>query len=559
MFRHPSSNWKWGTVPVTKLRRRLIASSKTLTLIIAVLIFASLSTMIIHPGTAHADTDCSPNGVALSGSSWLGGGGVNVCNHPGDGSHYCLTVAGAPGDAHCPAGYVWSGDKWQCVELVNRLYLTKGWIKATWYGNGNSLINNLPNGLTKQNNGSISYVNPGDVITLNYGANGHAGIINKIDSNGTIHIVNQNATLNCSVYIDSGSLSTGNAHYHMNAWIGYSVQAIIHAPYSTNPSTPTAVSRDSSDMAVFYNDGNSNLVNWSWNATTGWAKQQWADSGGILGQPAVVSRTTDSIDVFYTTGQHKLIHKGWTSSAGWAYFDVLLSSDVAGDPTVTARDSGDMQIFYRTLEGDIKSIYWSSVTGWNTNPQQLYVGAATTDPYAVSRGSGSMEVFFGKNNGNIVHLGWTPTYGWVTQDWSTNSTSSLPSKPTAVTYNGGGDMATYFQENNGYVGGESWDWQTGWSGQNWAAQLVGNPSAVPGVSNTVDDFYRETGGNIVDRYLSGGSWATTNIVGAGSANGNPYAITRGTANEEVFYWKGTSLMDANWNTTSHSWSASRIN
>src|SRR5947209_12320082 len=115
MFRQLSSNWKWGTVPVTKFRRRLVVSSKTLTLIIAVLILASLSPMIIHPGTAHADTNCSPNGVALSGSNWLGGGGVNVCNHPGDGSHYCLTVAGAPGDAHCPAGYVWSGDKWQCV------------------------------------------------------------------------------------------------------------------------------------------------------------------------------------------------------------------------------------------------------------------------------------------------------------------------------------------------------------------------------------------------------------------------------------------------------------
>jgi CHAP domain len=325
------------------------------------------------------------------------------------------------------------------------------------------------------------------------------------------------------------------------------------------PSTPSAVSRSGSDMAVFYNDGNSNLVNWSWSANTGWTKQQWADPGGIIGQPAVVSRTSDTMDVFYTTGQHKLIHKGWWANTGWVYFDVLLSGDVAGDPTAIARDSGHIQVFYRTLEGEIKSISWvynSSGGTWNTNPQNLYPSGAATDPYAVTRSSNSMEVFFGNSSGNIVHLGWSSTYGWVTQSWATNS--PVKNKPTAIVRNGGGDMSSYYRMNNGNVGEEAWDWQYSWSGQYWTAQIVGSPSATAGVHNVIDDFYRETGGNIVDRYFTGTGWYTTNIVGSGGATSDPFAITRGTTSQEVFYWNGSKLMDANWNTTSHSWSTAQI-
>src|SRR5260370_42451253 len=75
-----------ATHTVTEYTRRTIAFTKLSTVSIG-LITASLVPMIAFSGTAHADTDCSPNGVAKSGSSWsLSGGGVNICNHPGDGS-----------------------------------------------------------------------------------------------------------------------------------------------------------------------------------------------------------------------------------------------------------------------------------------------------------------------------------------------------------------------------------------------------------------------------------------------------------------------------------------
>ena len=126
--------------------------------------------------------------------------------------------------------------------MVNRLYLTKGWTTANWYGNGggsDGLIYHLPSNLSTaaQFNGSISYINPGDVITLNYGTFGHAGIINSV-SGTTYNILNQNAQLNSSAVL-SGSLSGGTGTLNMNAWVGYTVQGVIHAP--TSPINPLRI------------------------------------------------------------------------------------------------------------------------------------------------------------------------------------------------------------------------------------------------------------------------------------------------------------------------------
>jgi hypothetical protein len=78
--------------------------------------------------------------VELAGEDWLDGLGVDVKSN-GDkaGNTWgasCVAVPNAPGGSGCDSGYVFAGDKWQCVELVNRLYLTRGWISTRWTGNG---------------------------------------------------------------------------------------------------------------------------------------------------------------------------------------------------------------------------------------------------------------------------------------------------------------------------------------------------------------------------------------------------------------------------------------
>lgn len=180
---------------------------------------------MIAPAPIRAATDCSPDGIRYAGGNWLSGSGVNVCNFGGGGSNYAQNVNGVS---------TLTGYKWQCVEMVNRLYLLRGWITAFWQGNGNTLINNIPAGLTKQNNGSLSYINPGDVITMDDESNGHAAVVNSITVSGgttTINIINQNSLeIGSSAAMISGSLANGNAKLEMNGWERYEVQAIIHRP-----------------------------------------------------------------------------------------------------------------------------------------------------------------------------------------------------------------------------------------------------------------------------------------------------------------------------------------
>jgi len=115
--------------------------------------------------------------VLISGSAWLGGQGVDVrSNGPNTGTGsscrgYTTNLSASPPQ--------W-GNGWQCVELVNRLYMSRGWISGTWTGNGADMYNTAPTTLSKQPQGSISYIAPGDVVV--FGTNffsgfGHAGVV----------------------------------------------------------------------------------------------------------------------------------------------------------------------------------------------------------------------------------------------------------------------------------------------------------------------------------------------------------------------------------------------
>ncbi len=207
-------------------------------LFIAVLVTTGLMPVLSTPNIAHA-TDT----VLRKGADWLDGGGVDVYQRPGDDSVMCVSVARASGGSGCAVGTVRSGTKWQCVEMVNRLYLTKAWTTTTWSGNGNTLVNSVPSGLTKEDNNSISFINPGDVITLDDDGYGHAAIVNSIVSSGghtTVNIVNQNTqSVDSSAYIQNGSFADSSVHLEMNGWSTFKVQSIVHRPADTPPPAPT--------------------------------------------------------------------------------------------------------------------------------------------------------------------------------------------------------------------------------------------------------------------------------------------------------------------------------
>lgn len=175
---------------------------------------------------ACAGTRCDPpRTVELSGSSWLGGNGVDVYSNGASSSN----DAGRSYVTNSAGQSVYAGEKWQCVELVNRLYLTRGWISSTWWGNGNQLYANAPSGLSKDPQGSISSISPGDVVSFDYSERlGHAAVVNSATRNSDgstfVQLVNQNAIdLYSSATLRNGTLT-------MSGWAGYSVIGVIHAP-----------------------------------------------------------------------------------------------------------------------------------------------------------------------------------------------------------------------------------------------------------------------------------------------------------------------------------------
>jgi hypothetical protein len=230
--------------PLLRARRQVWLS------VLVVLAGLALPTLGFGAGVAGAVAPGACGSVLLAGSSWPGGGGVDVKSN---GSH---EGTGASCGGTNTVNGVTSGSEWQCVELVNRLYLTKGWISSTWHGNGgessatahDSMYDEAPAGLSKQPNGSISSVGPGDVVSINeylnggFLADGHVLIVNTSGAvtSGTIPLVSQNsgdpssATPQRTATLSNGTLTINGA----GGGYTYSVIGVVHAPTSSGPPPP---------------------------------------------------------------------------------------------------------------------------------------------------------------------------------------------------------------------------------------------------------------------------------------------------------------------------------
>jgi CHAP domain len=217
-----------------------------------------------------------PTGVLLAGSAWLQGigtGGVNVYSNGSD----AATGSNCGGTDDYVNG-VDAGGEWQCVELVNRLYLTQGWITAHWHGNGDTLADasNLPKGLTAQPEGSITSIVPGDVVTLSDSTTGtvnddggHAAVISAVTPKQndpgyyTVSIVNQNQS--ATTYAGSATWDPGTGTLS-SEYSGYSTQDVIHAAANTatdSSSSSTGSTTPSGNLLQNADFGLGNDGDWS--------------------------------------------------------------------------------------------------------------------------------------------------------------------------------------------------------------------------------------------------------------------------------------------------------
>ena len=238
----------------------------------------SILTILLIPALttpAGASTRNLPVGsVVLSGSDWLGGRGVDVYGN----------------------GPLNEWNQWQCVELVNRLYATNGWVDSHWSGNGNQKYDTAPPALRRSPQGAIHDLGPGDVLVWNDGGYGHVGVVDTVAHNGgttrTVVSVNQNTssvklthTWNTSTNSITGGLG------------GYSLLGVVHAPENAGTS------------------GHGGPVFNRWQSSAGGRWDPWNGAGGTLAAITVDENADGRLEV-WGVGTDGIVFNRWQTTPG---------------------------------------------------------------------------------------------------------------------------------------------------------------------------------------------------------------------------------------------------
>jgi hypothetical protein len=238
------------------------------------LYLASNTAAVLHmtiPGNATCGDPKTNFGTQLLGNSWPGGfTGVPVYSN-GSSSF----VGTCNSSATTPAGnVVTTGTEWQCVELVNRLYATAGWISSTWAGNGgrspsarDSMFDLAPANLQKEAEGSITYVSPGDVVSVNvkdgriFEPDGHVLIVSAVTGSDVTYVSQNAGTNTVSTVTTTGQLeSDGDLTVKASGKWTYPVIGVVHAPTAgSRPSSPAL--NESTNLSTVFGEGPSNRLN----------------------------------------------------------------------------------------------------------------------------------------------------------------------------------------------------------------------------------------------------------------------------------------------------------
>lgn len=221
-----------------------------------------------------------------------------------------------------------SGAENQCVELFNRLYLTKGWISSTWTGNGDELYNvsPLPTGFTEEDSTHTTFINPGDAITFSNVGSGHVVMVDSV-SGSTVNVVSQNT---------QGVLWTVNwnasTHTLTQTYLGisYNVQGIIHRPNSgtTYPDGTYLHATDSGGIYVVAGGAPMYVSSW---ANVGGSHPYTDTTQSVINSMPTYPRNGTYIHA-YTTG-------GVYDVAGGAAMHVTSWSNVGGSHPYTDVDA----------------------------------------------------------------------------------------------------------------------------------------------------------------------------------------------------------------------------
>jgi acylphosphatase len=507
---------------------------RALLLALLVMTIASITTvaLTVTPAVASiTNTRADAWGtLELSGSSWLNGAGVDVKSN---GASVTYTPDKPTNTVTTPSGSnVQSGEKWQCVELVNRLYLSKGWISSRWTGNGGQMYNNAPNALTKEVNGSIVNLKAGDVIVLQDGGAGHVGIVNSV-SGSTVSIVNQNTV---AVY-SSATLSGGTLT--MSGWSSYTVKGVVHSPSSLPPtSTPTptpppppadspsstnTVQNQSSGMTqVFVQGPNNSLQTYYWQTGIGWdGPYQIAGSGTTYSAPSAIQlQPSGMVQVFVQGPSSTLETYYWSPGIGWNSYQIAGIGTTYSAPTATQNQSNGMvQVFAEGTSNSLQTYWWQTGIGWDGPYQIAGSGTTYSEPSAVQfQSSGMVQVFAEGASNTLETYYWSPGVGWNSYQIAGSGTTY--SAPTATQNQSNGMVQVFAQGLSNSLQSYYWSPGIGWN----SYQIAGSSAtySVPGAvqlqsSGMVQVFVQGPSNTLETYYWSPGvGWALYQIAGSGT-------------------------------------------
>lgn len=153
--------------------------------------------------------------VLVAGKDWLGGGGVDVMSNG---------KIGCQNGCNSLTPY---GIAYQCVELINRFLVTKGWSSRIW-GNAHEIYENAPaDKFDKHPNGSGYTPIPGDILVWDAG-DGHVAIVESV-VDGHVNWVEQN---NSSTGRNSAPLGPNGTLPKLNRLVP---DGVLHAKANVPP------------------------------------------------------------------------------------------------------------------------------------------------------------------------------------------------------------------------------------------------------------------------------------------------------------------------------------
>jgi hypothetical protein len=507
---------------IQKWMRAMLSRSRPRVIMLALV--AMVGALSITTAVPAKATTPDPYGtLELSGSSWLGGNGVDVySNGPYtyvSNVYNYITVGGASVNV---------GMKWQCVELAQRLYTVEGWHSGTFPGvSGAADIytsSAATMGMTDYANGHITSIVPGDMIvhgtsdTYSPGY-GHVAIVNYV-SGSTVYAVQQNAPATTTYTLTSGTLTGGS---------GTDILGIVHSPNNTSIGAgggggttpiPTSSLEDSSNVLhVFTGTSSGNVYDIYWGSGVGPGVEQVGFTlgasvvslssqyvGGVIHVYAATS--AGAVDDIYWGGGQSLGQRSvWNSSA-------------SGNVISSLVDSGGYQhVFTGTSSGNVYDTYWTG-TGTATTWQVGYTLGASVVSLSSQYVGGVIHVYAATSAGAVDDIYWGCEQSLGQRNvWGNSASGNVISSQV----DSSGVQHVFTGTASGNVEDTSWtgigtatSWQP--TSSPLGAAVVSLSSQY--VGGVIHVYAANSAGAVDDVYWGGGATLTQRQVWSNSVSGN---------------------------------------